>query len=159
LTKGSLYYYFATKEDLLYEAHIFSLQKVIDSLDEIIKTDNPPDIKIKMAIRGHLEVLSNNLEGAFMLQHEFLHLPEKHIKQILSMRKYYEKNFVAIIEEGIKSGLFRAKNAKLAAFIILGAINWCLRWYSSSKSWSIKYISDAYIDLIFNGILMKREIE
>ena len=29
MTKGSLYYYFPTKESLLYEAHILSLEKVI----------------------------------------------------------------------------------------------------------------------------------
>ena len=159
LTKGSLYYYFATKEDLLFEAHIFSLQKVIDNLDEINKTDHPPDVKLKMAIVGHLKILSKDLEGAFMLQHEFLHLPGEHLERILSMRDHYERNFVKIIEEGITSGLFRVKNARLAAFIVLGAINWFLRWYSSSSSWSIHDISVTYVDLFCNGFLVIRETD
>jgi len=158
LTKGSLYYYFATKEDLLYEAHVLSLKKVIESIDEVSKTQNPPDVKIKMAIVEHLEVLSDEFEGAFMLQHEF-YLPKGSLDQVLAMRKHYEKSFVKIIEEGIKTKVFRVKNAKLSAFIILGAINWFLRWYSSSKSWSIAEIADTYVDLLCNGLLTNRESE
>ena len=156
LTKGSLYYYFATKEDLLYEAHTLSLKKVIDSIDRISKTQNSPDVKVKMAIVEHLDILSKGFEGAFMLQHEF-HLPKESLDQVLAMRKHYEESFVEIIEEGIKTKVFRVKNAKLTAFILLGAINWFLRWYSSSKSWTIEEIADVYVDLLCNGLLTNRE--
>jgi len=156
MSKGSVYYYFKTKEELLYEAHVSSLDEVLQRIAEISKSKESPDEKIKAAIRGHLEVIARKFEGGFLLQHTF-HLPENLLQKVLTMRKLYEASFVQIIEEGMKSGVFRVKDAKLAAFIILGAINWFLRWYSSSGKWSVEEISEAYVSLFCNGLLTNRQ--
>lgn len=152
MTKGSLYYYFSTKEELLYNAHLLSLEKVLQNIIEVNTTDDPPDVKIKAAISKHLEVFARDFEGAFMLQYEF-HLPDEYLEKIIAMRDVYQKNVIQIIEEGIQTGVFRSQNARMTAFIILGSINWFLRWYSSSGSWSVGEISDAYINLFCNGLL------
>ena len=87
-----------------------------------------------------------------MLQYEF-HLPDEYLKKIIEMRDIYQRNFIQIIEEGIQAGIFKSQNARMASFIILGSINWFLRWYSSSGAWTVEDISDAYIDLFCNGLL------
>lgn len=156
MTKGSVYYYFKTKEDLLYEAHLSSLGKVLKEITRINKSKEPPDAKIKAAIRAHLEILARDFEGAFLLQHEF-QLPEKLLQNVISMRKLYEANFTRILEEGIEAGVFRIRNARMCAFIIFGAVNWFLKWYSSTGSWTVKEITEAHIDLICNGLLSKRQ--
>lgn len=153
MTKGNLYYYFSTKEDLVYAVHLLSLEKVLLNIIKINATDNPPDVKLKAAISKHLEVLARDFEGAFMLQYEF-HLPKKFLDEIMALRDLYQKNFVQIIEEGIQADIFRRQNARMAAFIILGSINWFLRWYASTGDWSVEEIIDAYIDLFCNGLLM-----
>ena len=152
MTKGSLYYYFSTKEELLYNAHVLSLEKVLKNIIKINATDDPPDIKLTAAISKHLKVFATDFEGAFLLQYEF-HLPEEYLEKIIAMRDNYQNNFIQIIEEGIQAGIFRARSARMAAFIILGSINWFLRWYSSSGSWSVDEISAAYVDLFSNGLL------
>jgi hypothetical protein len=45
------------------------------------------------------------------------------------------------------------KNAKVTVRIILGAINWLLRWYRSEGSLKVEEIVEAYIDFFFYGIL------
>ena len=152
MTKGSLYYYFSTKEELLFNAHLLSLEKVLKNIIKINATDDPPDIKLKTAILMHLEVLATDFEGAFLLQYEF-HLPKEYLDEIIVMRDTYQKNFIQIIEEGIQTGIFKPQNARMVAFIILGSINWFLRWYSSTGRWSVKQITNAYVDLFCNGLL------
>jgi len=154
MTKGSLYYYFSTKEELLYKAHRLSLEKVLQNIIQINAIDDPPDVKLKNAISKHLEVFARDFEGAFLLQYEF-HLPDEYLDKIMAMRDTYQKNFIQIIEEGTHTGIFRKQNARMTAFIILGSINWFLRWYSSTGNWTVEEIADAYIDLFCNGLLMK----
>lgn len=156
MTKGSLYYYFPNKEDLLYEAHLRSLDSVIKNIVRIKESNEPADAKIKAAIAQHISVLANELEGGFLLQHEF-QLPEEYFREISALRDFYEKSLVEIIRDGISAGLFRIKNARLSAFIILGSINWLLRWYSSAGSWSVDEIVETYLDLLCNGFLTERE--
>lgn len=152
MTKGSFYYYFLTKEDILFEVHVWSLQKVLNNIIEINQRDDPPEVKIKDAISDHLKFLSQDLEGAFALQYEFP-FKEKSKKKIMKMRDLYEKNFVDIVQKGIDKGVFCVKNARLATFIILGAINWFLRWYSSSGAWNMDFITQEYVDLLCNGLV------
>jgi AcrR family transcriptional regulator len=152
MTKGSLYYYFSSKEELLYNAHVLSLEKVLQNILKINATNDPPDTKLTTAITKHLKVFANDFEGAFLLQYEF-QLPDEYLDKIIAMRDNYQNNFIQIIEEGIQAGIFKARSARMAAFIILGSINWFLRWYSSDGSWSVDEISAAYVDLFSNGLL------
>lgn len=152
MTKGSLYYYFSTKEELLFETHILSLEKVLRGIIDVIKTDASPVVKIRNAIISHMEILAKEFEGAFLLQQEF-HLPKDYKREVISMRDEYEKAFVQILQDGVDDGSFRNINPRLTAYVMLGSINWFLRWYSSSGSNTVEEIIDQYIDLFCNGLL------
>ena len=80
MTKGGIFHYFSTKEELLYEAHLLSLNEVIENIVKINETSDPPDVKMQKAIRQHLEVFAKDFEGAFLLQQEY-NLPEHYKKR------------------------------------------------------------------------------
>ncbi|WP_269758056.1 TetR/AcrR family transcriptional regulator [Thalassobacillus sp. C254] len=50
MTKGALYYYFPSKEDLLFQSHNLVLSDAMDRLEEIYEEDLPPKQKIIKAI-------------------------------------------------------------------------------------------------------------
>ena len=157
MTKGSLYYYFSTKEELLFETHTLSLGKVLQGIIDINATDDPPDLKLRKAIASHLEILARDFEGAFLLQYEF-HLPKEYKDKIISMRDEYEANFVRIIKEGIEGGYIRStEHPRMTAYVVLGAINWLLRWYSSSGPCTVQEIIDLYVEVFCNGLLVNRD--
>lgn len=156
MTKGSLYYYFSTKEELLYQTHLLSLNQVIENIEKINRTDDPPHLKMEKAIRQHLEVFAKDYEGAFLLQQEY-NLPEPYRREIISLRDHYQNNFIKIIEEGVRKGVFEVRNIKMAAFCMLGAINWFLRWYSSSGKLSAEEIALAFRDFFFKGLLTRKK--
>jgi AcrR family transcriptional regulator len=156
MTKGSLYYYFSTKEELLYQAHLLSLNKVISNIEKINDTVDPPELKMEKAIKQHLEVFAKDFEGAFLLQQEY-NLPEPYRKEIISLRDNYQRNFISIIEEGVKKKVFEVKDIKIAAFCMLGAINWFLRWYSSEGRLSAEEIAREFTDFFFKGLLTRNK--
>jgi len=156
MTKGSLYYYFSTKEELLYQAHLLSLNEVIENIERINRTDDPPDVKMEKAIRQHLEVFAKDFEGAFLLQQEY-NLPEHYRREIISLRDLYQRHFIQIIQEGVRKRVFEVKDIKISAFCMLGAINWFLRWYSSSGKLSAEEIARAFTDFFFKGLLTRKK--
>ncbi len=152
LTKASLYYYFSTKEELLFEVHLLSLQDVLDRVDRILATEKTPIAQLEGVITEHLRVLASDYEGAFLLQQEY-ELPANYRAEIVRLRDAYEQRVLEIIREGVRQRQFRVKNAKVTVRIILGAINWLLRWYRSDGSLKVEEIVEAYIDFFFYGIL------
>lgn len=157
MTKGSLYYYFKTKEELLYEAHLLSLKAVIKRITEINETPDPSEFKFRRAVTEHLKILANDFEGAFLLQQEYA-LPEHYKKEVIALRDLYEAQFIRILQEGIRAKRFSVKDAKVASFCMLGAINWFLRWYSSKERLSVEEIADAFVDFFFHGLLGKQNM-
>jgi AcrR family transcriptional regulator len=158
LTKGSLYYYFPTKEIILYEVHLLSLNMVVDTIKKINKSKDSADVKLKKAVEKHLEILANEFEGGFLLQQEFL-LPGIYRDEVISLRNLYEKNFVQILEEGVRSKIFSIQDVRIVSFCMLGAINWFLRWYSSSGRLTSKEIADAFVDFFMKGIIARKKNE
>ncbi len=152
VTKASLYYYFATKEDLLYEVHLLSMQEVTEVLEKIRERGGPPPDQLRRAVREHLRIMATHYEGAFLLQQEYDLAPSRR-DEIRRLRDNYETIFRNILEEGEQQRLFRVKDVHVAARVILGAINWLLRWYRSGGRLSVDEIADAYIDLFFYGLL------
>ncbi len=155
MTKGSLYYYFKIKEELLYEAHLLSLKAVIDNITKINESPDPPNIKFRNAVIKHIEVLARDYEGAFLLQQEFA-LPEPYKKEVIALRDLYESQFNKIIYEGVKTKIFSVKDAKISSFCMLGAINWFLRWYSSPGRLTAQEIGEAFVDFFSSGLLIRR---
>lgn len=152
VTKASLYYYFSTKEELLYEVHLLSMHDVLSRLEAIRATRESPVVQLEAAITEHLRVLAGDYEGAFLLQQEY-DLPAEYREQIVRLRDRYEKTLLEIVQEGERQRVFRVKDARVAVRMMLGAINWFLRWYRGGGRLSVDEIAAAYVDFVFYGML------
>jgi AcrR family transcriptional regulator len=152
VTKASLYYYFSTKEELLYEVHLLSLHDVLGRVERIRATSDSPVEQLEAAIREHLRVLAGDYEGAFLLQQEY-DLPEEYRQEIVGLRDKYERALLEIIQEGERQRLFRVKDSRVSVRMLLGAINWFLRWYRASGRLTVDEIAAAYVDFVFYGLL------
>lgn len=152
VTKASLYYYFSTKEELLYEVHLISMQDVLASAERIRATGGSPVEQLQAIITEHLRVLAADYEGAFLLQQEYV-LPENYRAEIVKLRDQYEQMVVRIVEEGVRQRLFRVQDTRIAVRMMLGSINWFLRWYRGAGRLTVGEIADAYVDFIFYGLL------
>lgn len=153
VTKASLYYYFSTKEELLYEVHLLSMQGVIKGLEQARASFDSPVEQLQEAIRSHLHVLAADYEGAFLLQQEY-ELPETFRAEIVQLRDRYEHMLLEIIQEGVRRRVFRVKDARVVARMILGAVNWFVRWYRSGGRLTAEEIAEAYTDAILYGLLV-----
>src|SRR4051812_877916 len=145
VTKASLYYYFSTKEELLFEVHLLSLQDLIQRAERIVGEKQSPPAQLQAIVSEHLRVLASDYEGAFLLQQEY-ELPAKYREEIVRLRDRYEHLVLAVVHEGIRQRVFRVKDPRVVVRMMLGAINWFLRWYRADGRLTVEEIADAYSD-------------
>ncbi len=102
VTKASLYYYFSTKEDLLYAVLKTAMQEHIDRVDRGLAAHVGASAakKLEVAIIEHLRLLASEDEGAFLLQQEYELDDDDHRGEILALRDEYQRRFFDIIHEG-----------------------------------------------------------
>src|SRR6266498_5059635 len=99
--KGSLYAHIASKEDLLYETMREGANAFHASLDEIPE-DLPATEKIRLALRGHLRVVAEQLDVATVFVREWRYLEGARRDEIVAERHRYEDRVRALFREGVE---------------------------------------------------------
>lgn len=155
MTKGSVYYYFRDKQDLLYQSHIMLLGKSIDNIEAIIRQDVPVVDKLQQAMIRHIEYLiseRNGFETMIEPEHFFA---EQQKKEILQLRDHYGIFFDKLIREGIEEGVFGSVDVKVVRNIILGAMNWVTQWYSEKGKKDKTEIAESISDYLLHILIME----
>jgi TetR/AcrR family transcriptional regulator, cholesterol catabolism regulator len=153
MTKGSLYYYIKSKEDMLFQCLLKALQMTHDMMDEVQKRDLPPELKLKEAVVGHVRVLTTDFVVGVLRQQELL-LPKQMRDVVIQERDRFEKKFLAMIKEGIRKGIFQKEDWKTKAYAIMGALNWIPRWYSSEGKLSPEAIGAIMAKYLIRGLVV-----
>jgi AcrR family transcriptional regulator len=151
MTKGSLYYYIKSKEDMLFQCHMKALEEANKVLELVKQSDLSPEIKMRNAIMGHIKVITEEFVVGTLRQQELL-LPQHMHERVVRERDKFERNFLKILTEGIKKQVFEEKDVKMRAYAILGAINWIPRWYSPKGKLTPEKIGDAMAIYLINGL-------
>lgn len=154
VTKASLYYYFSAKEELLYAVLLTSIREHLDRADRVLE-ENPeasPAKKLELLIVEHLRLLATKYEHGFLLQQEY-ELAEPQRSMIVDLRKEYQERFSRVLHEGVEGHSFRVKDEGVAVLMILGSINWFLRWYRANGRFNVDEIARTYVDMILHGLL------
>src|SRR5256884_4964050 len=126
--KGSLYAHSASKEDLLYETMREGAEAFHAALDAI-SDDLPATEKIRLALRGHLRVVAEQLDVATVFMREWRYLEGERRDEILAERRRYEDRFRALFREGRELGELRTDlDDATATLLALAAAHWAYTW-------------------------------
>ncbi|MFZ5650748.1 MAG: TetR/AcrR family transcriptional regulator [Bacillota bacterium] len=147
-TKGSIYYYISSKQDLLFQCHDLAMNLLLENIDRIKDSDLPPDLKLKEVIKGHIETLMSEFNLITVTLGNDYELEEKYSEIIIAKRDQYEKYISGIIRDGMDRGIFRDVPVKVVINLIMGAANWIGRWYSGEGSMSLQEIGQFYADYL-----------
>jgi AcrR family transcriptional regulator len=148
--KTSLYHYFPDKEAILYECHRQSVVALARILREASALGTAT-AQLEHVVREHVRVMTDTLQGS-PLAFEVTALSGPKRARMIAARDRYERRVRAIIEEGMRNGEFRKGDAKVAVFVILGAINWIARWYRPEGSLHANELGQEFVDRLLAGL-------
>jgi TetR/AcrR family transcriptional regulator, cholesterol catabolism regulator len=147
--KGSLYAHIASKEDLLYETMREGAGAFHAALDAIPE-DAPAVEKIRLALRGHLRVVAEQLDVATVFVQEWRYLEGERRDEIVAERRRYEERIRALFREGRDLGELRSDlDDTTAALLVLSAANWAYTWLQSGRD--TDELADRFYDLLIDG--------
>ena len=154
LTRGSLYYYFRDKEEILALCHLVALEGVNDVLDRVRAAGLAPDEAVRRLITEHVRIMVDRFHGT-ALALEFDALDPRGRAVVVAARDRFERGLRDLIAEGVKRRIFRSVDPKLTAFAMFGAINWIARWYRAGGGASPEEVAESFSDLFVSGLLAR----
>ena len=150
MKKGNLYYYYKNKEEILFACHQYSLDRLMQLLDEIEASTLPADEKLRRLVHAFVHTILDELHGTALLL-DLEALSPAHLKAVIARRDAFDKGVRRVLEEGMAAGVFAAGDAKLLAFALFGAVNWIPRWYSPDGPSSSHAIAGLFADFFVAG--------
>lgn len=148
MTKGSLYYYFKNKEEILYRCHDLILSDAMEKMENIYVEEIVSVEKMRNAIKVHLDIAIQEKEIFNLISKPEQIFSSEHIDSIIRKRDKYAGYFDKIIDQGVEKGEFFLKQKKMARMIILGATNWIQVWYSPEGEFSKEEIEEIYAEYL-----------
>ena len=154
VTKGALYHYFKSKDDLLFDIYdrLLSMQRA--HLDAIVARELDPRQTIRLVCE---DVIVTSIEGLadgavfFRSQHM---LSEKRQREVKQRRREYNDAFEAILAQGRADGIFR-KDIPPAILIahFFSDVHYLAQWYSPGGALTKEQVATELTDLYLAGLL------
>jgi TetR/AcrR family transcriptional regulator, cholesterol catabolism regulator len=148
--KASLYSHISSKQDLLDTTMREGADAFHGGLDAIPDELSAPE-KIRLALRAHLRVVSDQLEVATVFMREWRYLEGERRDEILAERRRYEERFRALFREGRELGKLRTDlDEGAAALLVLSALNWAYTWLQPGRD--TDELADRFYALVLDGM-------
>ncbi len=71
----------------------------------------------------------------------------------MALRDRFEAGVRKILVDGMAAGVFRKTDARVAAFAILGGINWMPKWYQPGGAWSAQDVAEKFAHFFLQSVL------
>ena len=155
LTKAGLYHHVGSKDMLLFEIMNYGMDILDEAVLAKVKDITDPREKLRQTILGHIDLVvrARDLEITVIL-HENRSLKGDLSKQINARKRayiQYLEDLIARVQE--QSGQPAKLSPHIAAFAVLGMINWLYQWYHLEGPVKEEEIASAYADFFFRGLL------
>jgi AcrR family transcriptional regulator len=153
ILKGSVYYYYRSKEDLLFDVLRQIRREYDDKVAGPASRPGEPEARLRRLIEGKAVFLCENAARAGVLLCETGALSGERRAEIQADAKREERSVRAILAEMRDAGRIPAEtDPLLAARWIIGMVNWTYRWYRSGGPLSPPGIAAATADFVMRAL-------
>jgi AcrR family transcriptional regulator len=151
MSLAGLYYYFESKEKLLYliQRHTFTtiLERLRRRLDGVIDAE----ARIRVFILNHLQYFLANQKAMKVLSHEDEVLKNGHGAEIATLKREYVRTCVELLEE-LKRASSLEFSSRTAALSLFGMMNWIYTWYKPRADGDAEELAQEMGDIFLRGV-------
>jgi AcrR family transcriptional regulator len=127
MSKGALYHYVGSKEDILslaIEDASARQARMLDSLSAEVAYADSADA-LKQTVRAYLRLIDQQYDALRVLDQEAPTIPPYYRTKVFNNAIYVRQFMEGVIQKGVDSGQFKVENVSYAAYLVCVA---CLAW-------------------------------
>jgi AcrR family transcriptional regulator len=148
---SGLYYYFESKEELLYLIQKNTFSTIVDRLRGRLDDVADPADRIRLFILNHLEYFLANQKAMKVLSHEDDVLKNSFGSEIAAIKREYYRICIELLE-GYKLARGLEFSSRTAVLSLFGMMNWIYTWYNPRVDGDAAELAREMGDIFLQGI-------
>lgn len=152
LSKGGIYHYFSSKNEILYFISTNFMGLLLKDLEQELGKIEENFAKIQFVISRHIEFYTKYIAEAKTAIHEGYLLPSEYFKIIGEQQRQYYR-IVSDILSDFFGGQISEDELKVLTFILFGTCNGIYFWYDPKGSMTPKELSGTIIEILCRGLI------
>jgi AcrR family transcriptional regulator len=154
VTKPTIYYYVANKEQLLFECFRAGLEPIQAAIRRAEVSKRPARDRLNDVIRGYAMAIASDY-GWCMVRADDQDLGPETGRHIKALKSEIDQGMRKLIRAGIEDGSIEPCDVKLTAFAIAGALNWIAHWYREKDAMAPEELGWGFVEVFGRGLLRR----
>jgi AcrR family transcriptional regulator len=151
MSLSGLYYYFESKEKLLYLIQKETFTTIVERLRERLDAVSDPEQRIRIFILNHLEYFLVNRKAMKVLSHEDNTLTDGFGAEVAAIKRAYYRICVGLLDDFRRERKLEG-SSRLAVLTLFGMMNWIYTWYNPRVDADAEEIAGKMGDIFLRGV-------
>jgi len=158
MSLAGLYYYFRTKEELLFLIQERCFVTLLQRWEKATEGETDVRPRIRIFAANHLGFFLHNMYEMKVMAHEDESLTGDFQEKILVLKRRYVKILMNLIEELQRQEGGKGVDLRAATFSLFGMMNWIYTWYHPKRDLPLAELLDQMLRIYFFGIIKGNQV-
>jgi AcrR family transcriptional regulator len=156
MSLAGLYYYFESKERLLFLIQKHAFTTIVQRLKSRLDGVSDPERQIRVFILNHLEYFLANPAAMKVLSHEAEALKNGFASEVAAIKRQYYRICVGLLDQ-LKSECGVEFSTRIAVLSLFGMMNWIYTWHNPRVDADAENIAREMGDIFLRGVIKGRQ--
>jgi TetR/AcrR family transcriptional regulator, cholesterol catabolism regulator len=152
MSLAGLYYYFESKERLLFLIQKHTFSTIVQRLKGRLEGVADPEQRIRIFILNHLEYFLANPAAMKVLSHEADALNNGFATEVAAIKREYYRICVELLDE-LKGSRSLQFSTRIAVLSLFGMMNWIYTWHNPRVDADAEHIAREMGDIFLRGVI------
>jgi len=150
---AGLYYYFSSKEDLLYLIQRHAFETILAAARAGLEAIESPEERLRALILIHLRFFLEHPNEMKVLTHEEEWLSKERGREVRAIKRAYYQLCFDQVEQLCRERGLKGFNTRLAVLSLFGMMNWIYTWYNPKIDPDAAGCAEAMAGIFLEGVL------
>jgi len=152
MSLAGLYYYFESKERLLFLIQKHTFSTIVQRLKTRLEGVSDPEQKIRIFILNHLEYFLANPAAMKVLSHEAEALKNGFASEVAAIKREYYRICVGLLDE-LKGERGLQFSTRIGVLSLFGMMNWIYTWHNPRVDADAEDMAREMGDIFLRGVM------
>ncbi len=152
MSLAGLYYYFESKERLLFLIQKHTFTTIVQRLKARLEGVSDPEQQIRIFILNHLEYFLANPASMKVLSHEAEALKNGFASEVAAIKREYYRICVGLLDE-LKRDRGLQFSTRIAVLSLFGMMNWIYTWHNPRVDADAGQLASEMGDIFLRGVM------